>query len=65
MFFSKRYDEDSEFLGADFIEITKTSTKGFFKSMIEILTKDWYRILYLVLKIHPNIHGEITNIDIG
>ena len=52
-------------LGAEFIGMVKTNTKGLCKETIEKLTKDWSGGSYLVLRIKPMVPGGRPLIAIG
>ena len=57
-FVSKKAAEASLEVGAEFIGMVKTNTKGFYKETIENLTKDWPGCYYLVLSINPMVPGD-------
>ena len=52
-------------LGAEFIGLVMTNTKGFCKETIEKLTKDWPGGSYLVLRSKPMVSGYKPLIAIG
>ena len=45
--------------------MVKTNTKGFCKSMIEGLKKDWPGVSYIVLRSKPILSGERPLLSIG
>ena len=64
-FASKKAAEAAMELGADFIGMVKTNTKGFCKETIEKLTKNWPGGSYLVLRSKPMVSGGRPLIAIG
>ena len=64
-FASKKTTEAAMELGAEFIGMVKTNTKGFCKETIEKLTKDWPGGSYPVLRSKPMVPGDRTLIAIG
>ena len=52
-------------IGAEFIGMVKTNTKGFYKETIEKFTKDWPGGSYLVLRSKPMVPGDRPLIAIG
>ena len=65
MVYSKGTSDSSWDVGAGFVEIFKTSTKGFYNGTIEILLKNWTRLSSIFFKFHPSIPGKIPNIAIS
>ena len=52
-------------VGAEFIGVVNTNTKGLCKETIEKLTKDWPGGSYLVLRSKPMVPGYRPLISIG
>ena len=64
-FASKNAEEAAMEVGAKFIGMVKTNTKGFCKENIENLTKGWPGVSYLVLRSKPVLPGYRLLIAIG
>ena len=65
MFFSKKIAGAAVSIGVDLIGIVKTNTKGFYKSTIEGLTKDWPGGSYIVFRSKSMVTGGKPLISIG
>ena len=64
-FYSKRASYSAEDIGADFIWILITSTKGFYSAKVEIFMREWPGGSQLVFNIQPNLTSEIPKIYVG
>ena len=64
-FASKKSEEAAMEVGAEFIGMVKTNTKGFYKERIEKLTKYWPGGSYLVLRSKTMVPKDRPLISIG
>ena len=64
-FFLKSSTDAAVYVGADFIGLVETITKGFCKYDIKKLTKDWSGGSYLVFSNKPMVTGDRPLLTIG